>query len=781
MNGRKSTGQSLNRPYRSKRHRPCDVCRRRKHACHLEDQPPCRICRELGTECTFNEPPTKRRRPPRLPTSASTPEGERDPDGGHYDQNSHAGSEIEASVPDGWAPGQEAAGDCPDYTIEISHLGNLEDSVSAEMFQTSHHDVWYATSGLTEPGLGSLSAAFAEGMGGVDFAQDDLFPLINQFSIPEAQQDFPSLRMPEQGGNRAIHRSNTPIPSQPQPSRALDSHDETLSAQLFGPSGEMDPYLLRHVNFSEDGSCNFGRFQYRSLSQTPTGDLNPPSSAFPVHFLISAPKQSSNVPTGDCLGNADQRKELNRIVDPELGARYIGLTETLVPKANILEGVPPYLLAAIYAVAESFRRYDPILNVSQTDVDCHKTLLWEMAYRGILEHMHAPSLALVQALLIYLQRPMGEVMTASTDSPGHWSLLGSAINVANQLGLHLDCQLWPIPDWEKRLRRRLWWAIHTEATWRSLLLGLPLPIHSDQWDVAPLDEADFVIDHFLCPNEETATQAPALQKPCAFCHGGHDFRFLADLSLISYDLYMDFFTLRATNALSVDFETSLKYGKRYLARLDDWHAQLPKQMAVYSVSAPQHRDYFHPGSAAHIKLAFLTLKALTYRAIFRPIANLSSQGYSRTDISQRSDPSPQASMLGVENPTTATIANATLGILQDALTTAQQASQFAQSLGSYDRNSFSRSWSRACYATISNFIMLLLVLAPTAASAKQVLAALSRWVITLREQSVMFETMQLGLLRLDAMFRLGLEKALRLTSHVKESVQKEKPTPSYKN
>ncbi|CAG9978676.1 unnamed protein product [Clonostachys byssicola] len=781
MNGRKSTGQSLNRPYRSKRHRPCDVCRRRKHACHLEDQAPCRICRELGTECTFNEPPTKRRRPPRLPTSASTPEGERDPDSGHYDQNSHAGSEIEASVPNDWAPGQEVAEDCPDYTIEINHLGNLGDSVSTEMFQTSHHDIWYATSGLTEPGLGSLSAAFAEGMGGVDFAPDDLFPLINQFPIPEAQQDFPSLRVPEQGGNRTVQRSNTPIPLQPQPTRALDSHDETLSAQLFGPSGEMDPYLLRHVNFSEDGSCNFGRFQYRSLFQTQTGELSQPNSSFPVHFLISAPKQSSNVPTEHSIGDTDQRKELNKIVDPDLGARYIGLTETLVPQANTLEGVPPYLLAAIYAVAESFRRYDPILNVSQTDVDCHKTLLWEMAYRGILEHMHAPSLVLVQALLIYLQRPMGEVMTASTDSPGQWSLLGFAINVANQLGLHLDCQLWPIPDWEKRLRRRLWWMIHTEATWRSLLLGLPLPIHSDQWDVSPLDESDFVIDHFLCPNEETAAQAPALQKPCAFCHGGYDFRFLAELSLISYDLYMDFFTLRATNALSVDFETSLKYGKRYLARLDDWHAQLPKQMAVYSVSAPQHRDYFHPGSAAHIKLAFLTLKALTYRAIFRPVANLSSQGYSRTDNSQRSNPSPQASMIGVGNPTTPTTVNATLAILQDALTTAQEASQFAQSLGSYDRNSFSRSWSRACYATISNFIMLLLVLAPTAASAKQVLAALSRWVITLREQSVMFETMQLGLLRLDAMFRLGLEKALHLTSHVKESVQKEKPAPSYKN
>lgn len=50
------------RPYRSKRQRPCDVCRRRKHACRLDGPPPCTICRLLKTNCTFDQPPVKRRR-----------------------------------------------------------------------------------------------------------------------------------------------------------------------------------------------------------------------------------------------------------------------------------------------------------------------------------------------------------------------------------------------------------------------------------------------------------------------------------------------------------------------------------------------------------------------------------------------------------------------------------------------------------------------------------------------------------------------------------------------
>lgn len=462
-----------------------------------------------------------------------------------------------------------------------------------------------------------------------------------------------------------------------------------------------------------------------------------------------------------------------------------------MPKSKQLECLPPYLLAAIYAAADQFRRYDPALNVSQTDREFPKDALWKMAYQSLVRFVHVPQLATVQTLLIYLQRPLEEATTASADSPGHWPLLGSTIHLANQQGLHLECSSWPIPDWEKRLRRRLWWVIYGESTWRSLVLGLPQSIQKDQWDVGPLSSDDFIIEHLQCPTEDTAGQAPILQKPCEFCHAGHDFRFLADLATIGSDIQSSFYTLTATRLLSGDANASFSTGQHFLQRLDGWHAQLPPEMRLGTSVDMERRDYFHSGSSAQLKLSFLTLKALVYRAMVRPLTGQVTQS---TMFSGR----PNASQSNEDAPNSHGSASTNEEVLQSALGFAKLASQFAQRLNSYDINSFSRSCqfkpsiplpsrcrmltrqgSRGCFATISNLILLLLVVAPTAVLAKEVLAVLARWVIIMREQSVMFHNMHLGLLRLDAVFRLGLEKAFSLPAHVRESIQHQLPAPSY--
>ena len=50
------------RPYRSKRHRPCDQCRERKLGCQTEDGLPCLRCRSADLPCSFDLPPPKRLR-----------------------------------------------------------------------------------------------------------------------------------------------------------------------------------------------------------------------------------------------------------------------------------------------------------------------------------------------------------------------------------------------------------------------------------------------------------------------------------------------------------------------------------------------------------------------------------------------------------------------------------------------------------------------------------------------------------------------------------------------
>lgn len=51
------------RAYKSRNKRPCDFCRYKKAACHLDHNPPCELCVRYGKECTFVESPAKRRRP----------------------------------------------------------------------------------------------------------------------------------------------------------------------------------------------------------------------------------------------------------------------------------------------------------------------------------------------------------------------------------------------------------------------------------------------------------------------------------------------------------------------------------------------------------------------------------------------------------------------------------------------------------------------------------------------------------------------------------------------
>ena len=74
---------------------------------------------------------------------------------------------------------------------------------------------------------------------------------------------------------------------------------------------------------------------------------------------------------------------------------------------------------------------------------------------------------------------------------------------------------------------------------------------------------------------------------------------------------------------------------------------------------------------------------------------------------------------------------------------------------------------------MSNYIMLLLIKAQSATFASEAMTILVRWIIALRDQSVTFAFMRLGLLRLDSILSLGLEKAFNVSDHVRQALQTE--------
>lgn len=198
-----------------------------------------------------------------------------------------------------------------------------------------------------------------------------------------------------------------------------------------------------------------------------------------------------------------------------------------LPELTVLAKVPVHLLASIYAAAFPFVAHDDYLCVLNTYNAPPVELLWRMVYEIISEEIHTPRLAVLQAALLYLhKKPVGEGQYTMADTPFVWSFVGQIVGLACSLGLHIECRMWGIPAWEKRLRRRLWWAVYAEDKWRSLLMGRPPYVHPAEWDVSELDEGDLV-----GPRYGFSTCAHDKEIP---------FRYLVNLSRIAEEIYETF-------------------------------------------------------------------------------------------------------------------------------------------------------------------------------------------------------------------------------------------------
>ncbi|KAJ6519595.1 hypothetical protein C8R45DRAFT_27475 [Mycena sanguinolenta] len=70
--GMTSGSVQLSRPFRSRKNRPCDGCRRAKSRCAIPQAgPPCVECQQMNKQCTFDELPPERKKPkgPESPTT----------------------------------------------------------------------------------------------------------------------------------------------------------------------------------------------------------------------------------------------------------------------------------------------------------------------------------------------------------------------------------------------------------------------------------------------------------------------------------------------------------------------------------------------------------------------------------------------------------------------------------------------------------------------------------------------------------------------------------------
>ncbi|GKT56038.1 C6 transcription factor [Colletotrichum tofieldiae] len=138
--------------------------------------------------------------------------------------------------------------------------------------------------------------------------------------------------------------------------------------------------------------------------------------------------------------------------------------------------ISPALLSCLYAHTTTYWAQSPSL-VTQHRPDTR--FIWNQANDALYSEIHlSPGISTLLGILLNISgRPLTSII-------GNGLLLGSAISLCHSLGLNRDSSDWDVPEAEKLLRTKIWWAIFVYDKWSSLAYGTPPQLRSGQYDVS---------------------------------------------------------------------------------------------------------------------------------------------------------------------------------------------------------------------------------------------------------------------------------------------------------
>ncbi|CAG2013033.1 unnamed protein product [Fusarium graminearum] len=140
------------------------------------------------------------------------------------------------------------------------------------------------------------------------------------------------------------------------------------------------------------------------------------------------------------------------------------------------EGISPALLSCLYAHAVIFWNSSPVLARHRCP---DGRFIWNLATEAIYSQIHrSPGLSVIEAAILNIG---GREVTSLI---GNGVLFASSIAMAHSLGLNHSPTPWEIPQSEKNLRMRIWWALLIHDKWLSLAHGTP-PIISKSLNDVP--------------------------------------------------------------------------------------------------------------------------------------------------------------------------------------------------------------------------------------------------------------------------------------------------------
>jgi hypothetical protein len=288
--------------------------------------------------------------------------------------------------------------------------------------------------------------------------------------------------------------------------------------------------------------------------------------------------------TLDFADDVEALDALNQVVSPhgpalvELYFRVVHPCFPIIQKYVYLEryrngdrNMSVALLAGMYLLAMNWWSYDENLS-KQKRPDINE--LENIASRTLAASMKRPKLSTVQAGLLLLQRP-------EADS---WSMTTQLVAVGQELGLHLDCKNWSIPQWERSLRKRIAWALYMQDKWSSLIHGRPSHIFGANWAVRPLTDEDTNLDSQVNPNIDIQIDEDETDREI----GRNLFTQMIALTGLMAEVMDTFYTQVAiqefTDAGPKSTKIILDRAKPVQIKLKEWFSNLPKSVSMSNIT-----------------------------------------------------------------------------------------------------------------------------------------------------------------------------------------------------
>ncbi|KAF3801874.1 hypothetical protein GCG54_00015096 [Colletotrichum gloeosporioides] len=674
------------RRYRSKAQRPCDLCRARKALCNIPDPlQPCQLCKRIGRECTFVGNPGRR------------PKGRQ------------AVSPASVSGPQSQSPTENVMTLSPGLMLEAQQdMLNATNNAAEDQHAVSEF-IWPSNSPLDW-----------------DLGNDQLAQNLEFRGSPAAflQPQENNLIPSDEGALQPATHAAMKLPDM-EYVHERSSLDErpNHSTTLIGHSNESDPFLVNHFPHNDQDEIDFFRVTYRKV----TGDKGQP-----LHFLQSqtgTAAESQRV-LDECLPKVDERERLENIVDKVTGAslvrlyfRFVFEALPILSRSRVLPDVDKFvaeastgLLAGIYMLALPFTPWDETLCMNNAYTKPSVDALWQISYVCLQRELHFPRLSTVQIFLLLLNQVSFD--SVSVENPSAWSMAASLLGMAQSLGLNVDPKGWNLPSWEIRLRRRLWWSVYIEHTWRSVTHGRSSMIRQDDWDVSSLTVDDFAVDL------ATRTLPGGCQSSDYIIH-------LCSLTRIADETCRLFFfsTLRAISQCPT-LETLISQARGPRQQLLDWLDQLPASLQLHPQTEPSAEHSIE--SHAPLYVTYYTLHILIFRALLRPIIS--------TDINPSLLPASSSS------------------ILQASRSLVQTITKFICGLDVRHQSGFWPAYTRHClsYPGLFCYMLSLQQSEPHMLSFDR--ALLDTWRKALRTRVQSWQFLRFAIVKVDAIYWKGLRE-----------------------